>query len=152
MCVCVCVVCGCMCVGVCVCVCVCVCVSACSQKFVLTVVCSLLVMGYVLQSGDIAHKRVHYYYHTYLPLHTIQLQPYLFILALFFSGACETKEINVSTRRCPFSLSIRKSRPYAEAAMSESKNTKCSLAVNAARVANKVKEVSNIQKMSTSFI
>ena len=80
-------------------------------------------MGYVLQFGDIAHKRVHYYYHTYLPLDTVQLQPYLFILALFFSGACETKEMKVSTRRCPFSLSIRKSRPYAEAAMSESKNT-----------------------------
>ena len=109
-------------------------------------------MGYVLQFGEIAHKRVHYYYHAYLPLDTVQLQPYLFILALFFSGACETKEMNVSTRRCPFSLSIRKSRPYAEAAMSESKNTKRSLPVNAARVVKKVKEVSNIQKIATSFI
>ena len=69
-CVCVCVWCGVLCcVCVCcvyvhVCVCVCVCVRACTCVEVcfdcVLVLC--FVMGYVLQFGKIAHRRVHFYY------------------------------------------------------------------------------------------
>ena len=45
-----------------VCVCVCVCMWAFLQKFVMTMFCYLLNMGYVLKFGEIAHKRVRYYY------------------------------------------------------------------------------------------
>ena len=58
-----------MCVCVCVCVCVraCVCVHAraCSQKFAVTVFW-FFVMGYALQFGEKAHKRVYYYLFIYL--------------------------------------------------------------------------------------
>ena len=47
----------CVCVCV-VCVCVCVCVHV--LTFVLTVWVLCFVMGYVLQFGEIAHRRVHY--------------------------------------------------------------------------------------------
>ena len=39
----------------------CMCVCVCLQKFVLTVLVLCFLMGYVLLSGEIAHKRVHYY-------------------------------------------------------------------------------------------
>ena len=53
-----------------VCVCVCVCVRACMHACVSVCVCVLLevcfdcvlVLCFVLQFGEIAHKRVHYYY------------------------------------------------------------------------------------------
>ena len=49
----------------CVCVRVCVhaCMHVCSQKFVLTVLVFCFVMGYVLQFGEIAHKRIHLNYY-----------------------------------------------------------------------------------------
>ena len=57
MCVCVCV-CVCVCASMCVCVCVCVCAHASlfSLCFQFLVLC--FVMGYVLQSGDTAYKRI----------------------------------------------------------------------------------------------
>ena len=42
------------------------CIFVCAQKFVLTVLWVFyFVMGYVLQSGEIAPKRVQYYYYCY---------------------------------------------------------------------------------------
>ena len=59
----------------CVCVCVCVCLRSRSRACMLVQVCvdSVLVlcfvMGYVLQSGETAHTKVHYY-NTHIDVHT----------------------------------------------------------------------------------
>ena len=64
-CMCVCVhACVCVCAHICVCVCVCYflcCIALCCVLLSVCVLVLCFVMGYLLQSGETAHKRVHYY-------------------------------------------------------------------------------------------
>ena len=76
---------ACVCVCECVCACACVCVCVCARAIALSnvyfdsalVLC--FVMVYVLQSGETAHRRVHYYYCCYLFQLTVYLRSSSFL-------------------------------------------------------------------------
>ena len=88
-----------VCVCVCACVCVHVCVCACARASLFG--CSILcfVMGYVLQFGEIAHKRVHYYYDvvniTFLSVHSLP-----FILSILSMRLTKLSLVDVLSVGC----------------------------------------------------